>query len=438
MVPANAVAMPVSSDDSGDMLFDAKAFRHAMELAKTISQSALIPPHLRGQVPDILLALYMARTMNENPIIVLQSIHVISGRAGWSAQYLIARANGSGRFRGPIRWREEGEGDQLAVTAYATLVETGEDIEYTVTMAMAKAEGWTNRNPKYRTMPKLMLRYRSATLLVRLFCPDVLMGLHERYELIDSEQNRAQATERVAALPPELPKLSIAEPPKAEAAIEVSPKAEPPRIERPKVAPKAQVAALPAPEIKAPEAKIEPEEQPAIEPEEQPAQQILLMPEEPPQESAEAPKIEAKAEAPLEDRPAVLARLTKLRDSHPDFVREEARRMGLRSPAKSDVVRLRQLIAVVEARIEQAVADLSVKVEDHEELMITINDARAAVEEGLGPDAVLEAAQAAGLPIADEGPVLDGAPDPMLLRFLDELRDRRRIWAPPVRVAPAE
>lgn len=403
MVPANAIAMPVSSDESGDILFDAKAFRHAMELAKTISQSALIPPHLRGQVPDILLALYMARTMNENPIIVLQSIHVISGRAGWSAQYLIARANGSGRFRGPIRWREEGEGDKLSVTAYATLAETGDDIEYTVDMAMAKAEGWTNRNPKYRTMPKLMLRYRSATLLVRLFCPDVLMGLHERYELIDSDRDRSHASSPVPALPPELaaPKFALAEVPKAEipVAIEVLP------------APRETI------ELKANAQPNPTSEQP----------------------TTEIPVTEAKAEAPLEDRTSVLARLSKLRESHPDIVRDEARRMGLRSPAKSDVVRLKQLITVVEARIEQAVADLSVVVEDHEELMITIADARAAVEEGLGPDAVVEAAAAAGLPIADEGPVLDGAPDPMLLRFLEELRDRRRIWGvPPIRVVPTE
>jgi hypothetical protein len=69
--------------------------------------------------------------------------------------------------------------------------------------------------------------------------------------------------------------------------------------------------------------------------------------------------------------------------------------------------------------------------------MIIIADAKAAVEEGLGPEAVIEAAQAAGLPIGAEGPVLDGAPDPMLLRYLEELRDRRRIWARPVPV-PSE
>jgi hypothetical protein len=430
MVPANnSVPMPVTGDDSGDMLFDARAFRHAMELAKTISESALIPPHLRGKVPDILLALYMARTMGENPLYVLQSIHVIQGRAAWSAQYLIARANGSGRFRGPIRWREEGQGDSLAVTAYATLAETGDDVEYTVDMKMAKAEGWTNRNPKYRTMPNLMLRYRSATLLVRLFVPDVLMGLHERYELIDSGRDRGPVNQqRVAALPE--PEPTIAEIP---VALEV------PLERAPVVRPKARVEPPPAQD------RQEPQEAP-----ESPQAPVTPVPDEPVAVVAEPAVAEPVVAEPVvaegapaepaadEDRPAVLAKLAKLREEHPDIVRQEARKLGLRSPAKSDVIRLRELINAVEARVQAAIAELSVQVEDPEELMIIIADARAAVEEGLGPEAVLEAAQAAGLPIGPEGPVLDGAPDPMLLRYLEELRDRRRIWAPPVRVLPTE
>lgn len=175
--------------DPWRVLYEAPAFAQIVETAKTIAQSSIIPTHLRGQLPDIILALAMARAMGENPIIVLQSIYVVSGRASWSAQYLIARVNGSGRIRGPIRWREQGDGDGLAVTAYATLTETGEDIQHTVSMQMAHAEGWSRRNPKYKTMPELMLRYRSATLLARLYFPDVLMGLHERYELIDSERD---------------------------------------------------------------------------------------------------------------------------------------------------------------------------------------------------------------------------------------------------------
>jgi hypothetical protein len=124
--------------------------------------------------------------MGEDPIMVMQNIYFVHGRAGWSAQYMIARTNRSGTFRGPLRWRSEGVGDKLAVTCYADLshVTEGDDprVEITVDMAMAKADGWAS-NEKYKTIPEHMLRWRSATWLIRLYCPEVMMGMPTADEL---------------------------------------------------------------------------------------------------------------------------------------------------------------------------------------------------------------------------------------------------------------
>jgi len=51
-------------------------------------------------------------------------------------------------------------------------------------MKMAKAEGWS-KNKKYQTMPELMLQYRAATFLVRLYCPEVLSGMPTSDEVED-------------------------------------------------------------------------------------------------------------------------------------------------------------------------------------------------------------------------------------------------------------
>jgi hypothetical protein len=104
---------------------------------------------------------------------------------------MIAKANRSGVFARRINWRVEGEGKNLRVTAFATLTDSGEPVEATASMAMAEAEGWT-KNPKYRTMPDQMLRYRSATMLIRLFAPEVMMGLPVADE-IDYTQARGPA-----------------------------------------------------------------------------------------------------------------------------------------------------------------------------------------------------------------------------------------------------
>lgn len=168
-----------------DMLANPAMFEHMQRVARVFCASALIPDHLKkNNGADAFLALQIARERGENPVTVMQNIYFVSGKAGWSASYMIARANKSGTFKGPIRWRSEGEGDALKVTAYARMTDDGEEVSATVSMAMAKAEGWT-RNGKYQTMGEHMLRWRSATMLVRLYCPEVLIGMQTADELED-------------------------------------------------------------------------------------------------------------------------------------------------------------------------------------------------------------------------------------------------------------
>jgi len=164
-------------------------FQLMQRKAQLFANSPLIPETLRAGGPQQALAncyigLTIAEAMNENPLTVLQNIHVVKGKAGFSAQFMIARANASGIFKGRIGWREKGQGDTLSITAYAILADTGEEISFTADMAMAKAEGWTS-NPKYKSMGPLMLRYRSATFLVRLYAPDVMFGYQTAEEVDD-------------------------------------------------------------------------------------------------------------------------------------------------------------------------------------------------------------------------------------------------------------
>ena len=182
----NIVNLPAVSTDY-DPLAPAH-FEHSQRVAKMFAASELVPPHLRGKMADCLIAYAIAKRTREEPLVVLQNIYFVSGRAGWSATYMIAKANRSGVFARRINWRVEGEGKNLRVTAVATLADSGEPVEATASMSMAEAEGWT-KNPKYRTMPDQMLRYRSATMLIRLFAPEVMMGLPVADE-IDYQQAR--------------------------------------------------------------------------------------------------------------------------------------------------------------------------------------------------------------------------------------------------------
>lgn len=173
--------------------------------ARTYAASALIPEHLRGKPADVMIAMEMARLLGEAPLIVMQAIHVVSGKAGFSAQYMIARANRSGLLDKRITWTEAGSGDSFAVTAHAVL--DGQPIAFTASMAMAKGEGWA-KNPKYQSMPQLMLRYRSAAFLIRLHLPEVMLGYQTVEEIEDTTAAPAAKRPQVMAWEDEAPAIA--------------------------------------------------------------------------------------------------------------------------------------------------------------------------------------------------------------------------------------
>jgi hypothetical protein len=173
---------------------EAERFALRQRQARMFAASPLIPEHLRKGTPEqamanCYIALTLAEAMGEVPLIVMQNIHVVSGKAGFSSQYMIARANSAGIFTGRIDWRiDKSDANNLSVTAFAVLKDTGQEVSVTCDMKMAKAEGWT-KNPKYSTMPEVMLRYRSAAFLVRFYAPDVMLG----YQTVEEVQDVAIA-----------------------------------------------------------------------------------------------------------------------------------------------------------------------------------------------------------------------------------------------------
>jgi hypothetical protein len=87
----------------------------------------------------------------------------------------------------------EGEGESLSCTAWAKDKSDGETLEGpTVTMEMAKAEGWSTKSgSKWKTMPELMIRYRAAAFFGRLYAPELLAGLHHADEVEDFSRRDA-------------------------------------------------------------------------------------------------------------------------------------------------------------------------------------------------------------------------------------------------------
>jgi hypothetical protein len=167
-----------------------RAFEDAQRIAKALASSTLIPPQFQGQngFANCLVALEIAGRMNISPFLCMQHLHIIHGRPSWSSAFIIAMVNGCGRFT-PLRFEISGEGDSLACYAVATDIKTDQELKGpTITMLMAKKEGWSTKSgSKWVTMPELMIRYRAAAFWGRLFAGDLLVGLQTQEEVIDVE-----------------------------------------------------------------------------------------------------------------------------------------------------------------------------------------------------------------------------------------------------------
>jgi hypothetical protein len=177
----------IERQDEGS--FSVHGFEHAQRVAKMLSSSNLIPEAYRGNIQNTMIALEMANRIGASPLMVMQNLYIVHGKPSWSSSFIIASLNACHRFS-PLRFEMSGEGDEYGCTAWAYDLATQDKLEGPkVTMIMAKNEGWVSKaGSKWKTMPELMFRYRSAAFFGRLYAPDILMGMQTAEEVFDAVQ----------------------------------------------------------------------------------------------------------------------------------------------------------------------------------------------------------------------------------------------------------
>lgn len=167
-----------------------EAFEHSQRVAKMLSSSDLVPDQYRDGgngkgLANTMIALNLANRTGSDPLMVMQNLYIVHGKPGWSSQFVIASLNSCGRFD-PLQFIVEGEGMNRSCRAVSKSKDGAILEGPTVTMAMAKAEGWLDKKgSKWATMPELMLRYRAASFFGKLYAPDILMGMQTAEELQD-------------------------------------------------------------------------------------------------------------------------------------------------------------------------------------------------------------------------------------------------------------
>ena len=183
-------------------------FIMAMQMAKALSSSTIVPATFQRNDANCLIAIEQANRLKVSPLMVMQNLYVIQGRPSWSSKFLIAAINNSGKFDMELQFEETKGKDGKPFSCMAWTMKNGRRVEgMTVDMDMAKDEGWLSKNgSKWKTMPQLMLRYRAASLFSNLNCPELTMGLYTKEEMQDNdfkeylvEEMQMQAQKEIAA-----------------------------------------------------------------------------------------------------------------------------------------------------------------------------------------------------------------------------------------------
>lgn len=162
-----------------------KMFNMSYKMAGFLAQSDLIPPAYQNKIGNCLIALDISSRLGLSPMAVMQNSQVVHGKFSWTGSACKAMIDGCGRFRKPTVYREVGERGKNTWGFYLE----GEDkfgetiIGPTVTIQTSIDEGWYNRNPKWKHLSEIMLKYRAAAFFMRTECAGLAMGF------LTSEEN---------------------------------------------------------------------------------------------------------------------------------------------------------------------------------------------------------------------------------------------------------
>lgn len=190
-IPTQTQTQLASHTDTG-IISD---FRQYFKMASELCKADIIPQAYKGKVADTAIAIDMANRMGVSPMMVMQSMYVVKGKPSWSGQACLSFIRAKFTDVKVVYVGAKGTDDR---GCYVKATDKDGDVleGTTVTMSMAKAEGWTS-NSKWRNMPEQMLAYRAASFFARVHCPETLMGVQVEGEVEDSSKPAVREVEDV-------------------------------------------------------------------------------------------------------------------------------------------------------------------------------------------------------------------------------------------------
>lgn len=191
-----AIVEPKMEQGAITMWNDLKMFETTQRMAKLLAVSNIAPQAYRGNVADCVVAIDVANRMGLSPIVVMQNSQMVKGNFSWKGTACKAMIDSCGRYV-KTRYVEVGERGTDSWGCYLEAIDKDGTVikGTTVDIAMAKAEGWYNKDgSKWKTMPELMMKYRASAFFMRTECASIAMGFltaeeHEDIAKADKKSN---------------------------------------------------------------------------------------------------------------------------------------------------------------------------------------------------------------------------------------------------------
>jgi hypothetical protein len=165
-----------------------------MTLAKVLSESSLVPQHLRGKVADCFLIVEQSMRWGLSPFAVAQATSVISGKLMFEGKLVAAVVNAKADLAERLRFDYSGEGETRKVTVSGTF--RGEKEARSVDVTLKEAR--TN-NEMWRRQPDQQLAYHGSRVWARRHAPEVMLGIYSPEEM--GPQTREAPPVELAAQP---------------------------------------------------------------------------------------------------------------------------------------------------------------------------------------------------------------------------------------------
>lgn len=156
----------------------------AMELAKVMANSDIVPNEFRKKPENILIAIQLGAEVGLAPMQALQNIYVVNGKPSMWGDAVLGLIKGSGLLED---FEETFDEKAQRATCRSRRKDNKTDVIRTFSMEDAKKSGLWGKQGPWTNYPNRMLQMRARSWNLRDNFPDVLKGLNVREEVQDYE-----------------------------------------------------------------------------------------------------------------------------------------------------------------------------------------------------------------------------------------------------------